>query len=409
MGQPRVLLMSNGAGEDSIAARIAQHLHHLDVAAFPLVGNGGAYTGLAPVVGPSRILPSGGLIPEGVANLWRDLRGGLLGLTWQQLRWLRAHRCEFALLVCVGDLWSVGMGVLSGIRPLLFIGTAKSDYHHAYSWPEVAVLRTFAVRSLVRDEPTARHLRRQGVAAAWVGNAMMDGLEPSGLDLDLTPVDVAISMFPGSRQGTYTALPRMLEAYRALLGQLNAAEPHPHALVCLAPSVEVERLAAACPGYRLETTGAERGVIARLHWEGEDTTGSHHPPVKLVSRALADALSRSQIGFGVAGTAHEEAAGCGVPVVSYAPEGEKNLGWYRGRQKGLLGDALSVVKDDIACISAELLRLLRNPEERLHRGHIGRERLGPAGGSRGMARAIERMATGELLDGAGLQSCRELI
>ena len=32
-----------------------------------------------------------------------------------------------------------------------------------------------------------------------------------------------------------------------------------------------------------------------------------------------------------------------VPVVAYDPRGERGLRWYRKRQKGLLGEAVSVV------------------------------------------------------------------
>ena len=79
MNAPRVLLVSNGAGEDAIAREVACRAKGLDLDALPLVGQGVAYEGVARRVGPRRSMPSGGLIPEALGNLLRDLAGGLAG------------------------------------------------------------------------------------------------------------------------------------------------------------------------------------------------------------------------------------------------------------------------------------------------------------------------------------------
>jgi len=393
--RPRVLLVSNGAGEDSIAAEVARRVGGVDLEALPLVGQGVAYQGLAEVVGPRRTMPSGGLIPEALANLGRDLAGGLAGLVFRQLAWMWRARRRYRLVVAVGDLWPVVLVGLAGLRPILFVGTAKSDYHHAYSSLEAALLRVFGVLALVRDEPTAEHLRRRGVRAAWVGNAMMDGLEPTGADLGVAPDQTCLALLPGSREGTYTALPRMLEAYALLVREL---QPAPRALVGLAPTVDLQRLGQGCAGWTMVPTGLEAGAVAELRGPA--------PAVMLVQRAFADVLQRSVVAFGLAGTAHEQAAGLGLPVVAFESGGEARLGWYRGRQKGLLGQALSVVEDDPAAVAGELRRLLEDPAERARRGAVGRERLGPPGGAVGMARALERMAHGERLQPEDLEAPR---
>lgn len=384
MSAPRALLVSNGAGEDAIASEVARRVRAVDLDALPLVGHGVSYEGVARVVGPRQAMPSGGLIPEALGNLLRDLTGGLAGLVFRQVAFLRRHRRDYGLAVAVGDLWPVVVCGLGGMRPLLFVGTAKSDYHHPYSALEAWALRLFGAVALVRDEPTAEHLRRRGVRASWVGNAMMDGLEPTGADLGVAPGETCLALLPGSREGTYAALPRMLEAYALLAGQV---QPAPRALVGLAPTVDLERLGAACAGWRLVPTGRERGAVAELRGPA--------PPVLLVRRAFADVLQRSTLAFGLAGTAHEQAAGLGLPVVAYEPGGETRLGWYRGRQKGLLGEALRVVEDDPEEVAAELRRLLEDPAERERRGAVGRERLGPPGGAVAMARVLEGMTRGE--------------
>lgn len=378
-----MLFLSNGAGEDAIAAQIALRTRGVDLQAMPVVGSGAAWIGVAEIVGPQRVLPSGGLIPESYWRLWRDLRDGLAGLVVRQLLFLRRQRP--AVTVAVGDLWPVALAALAGLRPLVFVGTAKSDHHHPYSILEAWVLRRFVDLALVRDEPTAAHLRRRGAPAAWVGNAMMDGLEPTGADLGVGPDETCLALFPGSREGTYAALPPMLEAYRLLCGEMPVA---PRALVALAPSVDLERLGSAS-GWSMVRTGRTAGAVAELHGPS--------PPVLLVQGAFADVLHRSVVAFGQAGTANEQAAGLGLPVVAMEPGGESRLGWYRGRQRGLLGASLRVVEDDPAAAAAELRLLLQDPEERARRGAVGRDRLGPAGGGVAMARIVEAYARGERL------------
>jgi len=242
-----ILLLSNGAGEDSIGASLAEHLG--DVAAFPLVGSGAAYRDRVPLVGPSQHMPSQGLARESWRLVAADLSAGLLGQVVRQLQFLRSLRGQVSLAVCVGDLFPVGLAVAAGLRPLAFVGTAKSSWHHGYSWPERWVLRRFVRLSLVRDEPTARQLRAQGVRAEWVGNAMMDQLGRQGLDLEVSGPCVAL--FPGSREATYSVLPQLLGVC-ARLGVPG--------LVAVADSVDTQRLAASCPGWAFEARGEGPGL-----------------------------------------------------------------------------------------------------------------------------------------------------
>ncbi len=383
MASHRVLFISNGAGEDSIASQIIADLpESLPREAMPLVGEGSAYNGLAPVVGPRQAMPSGGLIQEDWRNLWKDISEGLCFLTFKQIRWLRKQRQRFDQIVAVGDLWSVILAILSGIRPITFIGTAKSDYHHPYSALEAWVLRTFQVHSIVRDEPTAESLRQKGVKAAWVGNAMMDGLIPQKLDFKLNETkEIGLALFPGSRKATYQVLPRLLKLSQLLAKRLGKEVC---AFIAVAPSIDTDKLAEACPSFTLGGCPYPGwNILTNKH----ETTA---PLVRffLIKGHLADVLQYSQIALGLAGTAHEQAAGWGIPVVAYEPGGMSQLKWYRARQKGLLGDALIVSEDRDPDIVEALYNLIQDKADRERRSKIGRERLGPPGGSERMAAII---------------------
>ena len=372
-----ILFLSNGAGEDAIAARIATHLHRLrpdlELAAFPLEGEGKSYPLWMERHGVVATSPSGGLSNESWRTLLHDIRSGLFSRLWTQWASLRRLRARTRRLVAVGDLLTVLLGGLCGYRPVVFVGTAKSSYHHPYSRPEVWALRRWSGQVFPRDPLTAEHLAAAGVPASFEGNAMMDGLEPTGVGLTRVPLPRGVAIFPGSRQATYRELPRLLEVYWGVR-HLGVA-----GVVALADSIEIPRLAQECPAWVLRELPGP-GLLAQLERPGCQ-------PVRLVRGALGDVLHACQVGLGQAGTAHEQAAGMGLPVVSLHPAGEP-LGWYRGRQKGLLGEALWVVPPDQAVAALETL--FSDSRERERRGAIGRERMGPSGGALRMAEWLAR-------------------
>ncbi|MHB2019760.1 MAG: hypothetical protein ACYCW6_22690, partial [Candidatus Xenobia bacterium] len=253
--QASVLFLSNGYGEDTIAAGIICELQarapHLAVKAMPLVGHGTAYEAVGvPRLGPQELMPSGGLVNAGVQHLVRDLKAGLVRLTLQQIRHLHRNRDGVDLVVAVGDTYPVLLGALFSRRPMVFVGTAKSNWFVPYSSAEAAIFRSCCARVFVRDEPTAAALRDRRVAAEWVGNAMMDCLEGRGLDLHLDGKTV-IGILPGSREATYSDLPVLLEAVEALGSEYDY-------VAALADSIEEARLAARS-GWHLTPPGRPGG------------------------------------------------------------------------------------------------------------------------------------------------------
>jgi uncharacterized protein (TIGR03492 family) len=132
----RLLCISNGHGEDGIAWQIARALQdrptNFELAALPLVGEGSAYrqAGL-PIISDVQMMPSGGFVYMDAGQLWRDLRGGLLDLTWRQWQSLRlwARSPSYpSVILAVGDIVPLLFAWASGL-PYVFVGTAKSEYY----------------------------------------------------------------------------------------------------------------------------------------------------------------------------------------------------------------------------------------------------------------------------------------
>jgi uncharacterized protein (TIGR03492 family) len=384
----RLLVLSNGAGEDAIAVRILGRLPQPvrdAVLCCPLVGPGKALEeGHFELVGPRVLPPSEGLFRESWSLAMRDLWQGVLAGHLRQLAFLRQQRDRFALTLSVGDLFPVLWAGLAGLTSQIFVGTAKSVYHHPYSLPERAVLRRFCHTVMVRDQATAQRLSGQGLPACWLGNAMMDEIAPTGRPLPLAPEGPLLTLFPGSRQQAPEVLPFQLE----VVARLRSRFANLQAAVAAAPGAgQAADLSACCleQGWELHSCPGE-GALGVLQRDGL--------AVPILQRRLGDLLARSSVVLGQAGTANEQAAGAGVPVVAFDQRGEKGLRWYRKRQKGLLGEAVKVVPQTLDSVVEELAQLLSDPAERERRGQIGRQRMGPAGGTQRMADVICQLWNG---------------
>lgn len=382
----KILFISNGYGEDSIAASVIECMKELppgvEIAGFPLVGCGGAYQSAGvPVIAPTLDLPSGGLIPGGwVKNLWMDFRSGLLSLTMRQASALCRIKNP-AAVVAVGDTYPVLLGGLFAGGRVIFIGTAKSDYFVAYSPVEKAVFRRFCRMIFPRDEPTARTLCSSGLPAQWVGNAMMDGITVTGDRFGIPQDRTVITLLPGSRDFAYGDFPLMLEA-----AEMTAREwQDPLAFVsALAPSIGLDHLekCAAGAGFTMKRNELKEGVVATLCKDGVE--------VLLLRGRFGDSIHLGHIVVGQAGTGNEQAAGLGKPAIGFDSEGRKRPGWYRARQKGLLGDSLAVVERDARAVKNKVVELLGSPGEYRRMSQAGLERLGPPGGAAKMAGYISR-------------------
>ncbi|MDE2572022.1 MAG: lipid-A-disaccharide synthase-related protein [bacterium] len=378
----KVLLVTNGHGEDAIGMRIGRELRArgLGVELFPLVGEGprDATSGAEGIacVGPRATMPSGGIVAFGnVGNLLRDLRAGLPRLVLDQLRFLRAARERYAAAVAVGDVFCLLLALRSRL-PVFFVGTAKSVRVAPYGPGEMRVLRA-AAAVFVRDEVTAAALRSRGVPAQAPGNVMMDMLEgapPAAVERPW------LALLPGSREAAYEDARFLTRVARDVGQELGMP-----AMLSLAASLDRNRVAAL-----LKDDGWSIGARAGFAFEGAAGAARLYGWRGRIGSVLAGAA----LALGQAGTANEQAAGAGVPVVAFEPGGAHRTGWYRMRQQRLLGEALLVVEKDERRARAEITRLLRDQEGRARMGRVGRERMGGPGGAAAIGATVAARIAG---------------
>lgn len=382
-----VLFVSNGHGEAAIADRLALELQRLRPQTtcdhLALVGEGRSRS--MREVGPQRSLPSGGIVAMGnVRNIVRDVRGGLVGLTLAQHRFLRQARSKFDVCVAIGDVFALLMTLATHL-PTVYVGTAKSVLVAPYGRMEERVLRR-ARAIFVRDAATAERLRAHGVAAQAPGNVIVDlygDADPQAGLRALAGFDPALALVPGSRTSAYDDAAFLLRVVHACA----AGHPNLGGALSIASTLTtqgfIERLRA--DGWQIELCGDEAVPFAVMR-EGRAIARAFRGPLGALFGNVAAVI-------GQAGTANEAAAAAGIPVVAFELGDDRKTAWYRMRQHGLLGEALQILPGDVPRAAAGLRALLDDAPMRERMGAIGRERMGGPGGARAIAECIA-----ELLD-----------
>jgi uncharacterized protein (TIGR03492 family) len=104
----------------------------------------------------------------------------------------------------------------------------------------------------------------------------------------------------------------------------------------------------------------------------------------LIEGRFGDVLASACCALGTAGTANEQAAAMGLPVVSF-PLPPHYTAAYLTNQKRLLGEALEVTTADAPSLAAALAHLRDDATLRRRRGEEGRARMGGGGGSAAIA------------------------
>ena len=382
----RVTFLSNGYGEDAVGALLLGEMRErrLDArfAAFPTVDAGRAYEPLGvPILGPRRVMPSGGLLLHSPALFWRDVRAGFLGMTGRQLGALRSFETD--LLIVVGDVYALLLSNLVRTRARYYVQPLVSVYHgggnkldhrlnrrfmETFTGLERSLIRRTVAHTYVRDAPTAVYLKKTGLNnVSALGNPMLDMLKPQkALNVPLTsPI---VTLLPGTRAYAEESLERML--------MVLSLWPEATGLVAWArealPRVE---------GWGLEppNKNAEHaGVYAR---------GAQR--VFVLKDRFADILHAADLALGTAGTANEQAAALGLPVVAF-PVPPFYTRSFLENQKRLLSDALTLSAPEPNAVAVALKKLWGDRDLYERAARAGRERMGEPGGTRAIIKDILR-------------------
>ena len=408
----KLLILSNGHGEDAIAARIAEKLQLTpnppELAILPLVGEGHAYRGLnIPLIGRVKKMPSGGFVYMDSRELWRDLQGGLLQLTLAQFQSIRQWGQEGGKILAVGDILPLIFAWMSGAE-YAFVGTAKSEYYlrdendwlastsflerslgsDYFPWERWLMSRPKCKAVFPRDSLTSQNLKQFSIPAFDLGNPMMDGLEVTTKSFLDNPKPLTILLLPGSRSPeTERNWQLILQAINEILQQFTNQDIC--FLAAIAPSLDLEPLKSALFTHQWQEININ---LADIPINDSQVIGFEKSNARLFlsQQAYGDCLHLSDVAIAMAGTATEQFVGLGKPVFSLAGEGPQFTPKFAQRQTYLLGQSVILVTN-LGEIGHELNSVLNSLEKRQAIAKNGKKRLGEPGAAARIARCLRNI------------------
>ena len=428
----RFLCLSNGHGEDAIALRILRALqqqdHPPEIAALPLVGEGQVYDRAdIPVIGPVKAMPSGGFVYMDGKQLARDVRGGLVALTRDQIKAIRVW-CHGengggnSCILAVGDIVPLLFAWLSGVS-YAFVGTAKSEYYlrneegpvsrlswfdhfERWSgsvyvpWERWLMSRPNCKAVIPRDSLTTHTLKQWSIPAYDLGNPMMDSLDPTGkLDLPeaIAPSDsppLTILLLPGSRapeaHRNWQLILTAIASVQEKLGDRSLLF-----VAAIAPSLDLTPFIDLLPASQWRPIDGLETASGYCRWRGYANVASQSNPVSdvapatliLSQTAFNDGLHQADVAIALAGTATEQFVGLGKPAITIPGTGPQFTPAFAEAQTRLLGPSIIPVQSPQE-VGGAIASLLNNPEQQERIRQNGQHRMGQPGASERIAACL---------------------
>lgn len=388
----RLLLLSNGHGEDLSGALLGQALKAQghSVEALPLVGRGNPYSEAAiPLVGRTREFSTGGLgYTTFRGRLTELIQGQVIYLLSRLLRLLR-NAGRYDLVVVIGDVIPV-MAAWLCHRPVATYLVAYSSHYEGrlrLPWPCGSCLKSQRFKAVFsRDALTALDLSEQlKREVVFVGNPFMDSvLSPSQR---LPYAKRRLGLLPGSRR---PELEHNLLLLLGVIDQIPLSQHRPGALeidLALVGALGDDPLHNLAQSHGWSLVREQGSFPARLEKDGRQ--------IQVRRQGFNSVLLSSDLLLCMAGTAAEQAVGMAKPVLQLPGQGPQFTAGFAEAQRRLLGPTVfcAAAPDEgeqrlkaTAKLAVELLeRSVNDPDLRRDCREQAMQRLGPQGGGSKMA------------------------
>lgn len=403
----KLLVISNGHGEDLIAIKIINQLRQINpqisITCLPMVGEGFAYvkenvTFIAPV----KKMPSGGFIYMDSQQLWQDVRHGLIGLTLTQFKAVKLWAKNGGYILAVGDILPLLFAWLSGAK-YGFIGTAKSEYYLRnengwleniskidryfgsiyYPWERWLMKNHRCFGVFPRDFITTQSLQKDNILAYDLGNPMMDDLTISSLPSDNDYL-LKILLLPGSR------LPEAINNWQLILDAVESIiDSQYHDLIfvaAIAPSLNLSNFT-ECLSLRQWQDNSLKSVNLPINDSYIIVFTKKGVKLILSQNAYDQCLNYCDISIAMAGTATEQFVGLGKPVIAFSGNGPQYNPKFATNQARLLGISLQLVNNPLE-VAEKIQELLSTPDLWQSIAINGKKRLGKTGAAKKIAEFI---------------------
>jgi uncharacterized protein (TIGR03492 family) len=423
----KLLCISNGHGEDAISLPVLQELRKLveplEIVTLPIVGVGKAYSNNGySIAGRVQAMPSGGFLNQDNHQLVRDLQGGLVGLTIDQIRTVRNWSKSGGKILAVGDLVPLLFAWLSGAE-YAFIGTAKSEYYlrdsqgkilpsqrnsievktgsYYLPWERWLLSRSRCKAVFPRDKLTAEILQQWQIPAFDLGNPMTDGVaidgsqpifyRPQSCKRELTR-SLVVTLLPGSRPPeAYTNWQQIIIAVNSLIPVF----PH-RKILCLAAifsTLDLDILQGNLEGLGWTKVGKIEMDLTNfipdpsvIYYRKDNIT------IAISTQSGREFMQLGDCAIAMAGTATEQFIGLGKPAFTIPGVGPQFTPAFAEAQTRLLGESVILVPQPQA-VGVEMKKLLQQPDRLQSIARNGLLRMGTPGAAQRIAAClVERMS-----------------
>jgi len=382
----KILFISNGKGEDSIAVTIINKLNlvateekqPITIKALPLIGNGTAYNSIKiQVLNSWKPFNNGGFF-----NIFSILKGiffgDLLTRFLSQKKFINNISKEYDLIVCIGDIIPVFLAILTRHKKIIHIATAMTNYIRNYNVIEKWLFRNKLELVINRDENTAQNLIKAGVKATFYGNPMLDdsNLElRKELTINLPFKKRNIILIPSSRDDAYSNLGQMAKHIVKFGPQNNMLF-----YFSLHPVLQLNKFVQ---------------ILKKDHWEYIKTNDSivigyftreNANKIYVINEYFREILEKTNVAIGMTGTGNEQVVGMGIPLILLRGK-HKSSSWERlYHYKKLLGDAIFI--PPLFNSDKHILEVLISQSKLIVMQKEGIKRMGTSGGSNQIAKKM---------------------
>ncbi len=330
----RILLLSNGHGEDLSGSLLAKYLikkgDHVD--ALPIVGDGENYKKVnIRIIGKTKKFSTGGIGYNSFKGRMTEIFGGQLIYFLKKLYLSYKLRNKYDFYLVIGD-----------IVPVFFAWLAKKDfftYLVAYSshyegrlklpWPcKFFLLSNYAKTIYARDFFTATDLRKQlRKKVSFLGNPFMDKF--SFMERKSNSVPFSIGLFPGSRS------PELLDNLELILEVLETMSKLKYFEnisfnFAIVKVISIEKIIHIL-NQRKWVYSEKKGKNKGLEFKYEFIT------INFNWNLFEEILFNSKFVISMAGTASEQAIGLAKPVIQIEGKGPQFTKSFAEAQRRLLG------------------------------------------------------------------------
>ena len=331
----RILVISNGHGEDLSGALLAKRLIDLgnQVDALPIVGHGNSYVKEnIRIIGKTRLFNTGGLGYNSLKGRLDDLINGQIIYLLKKLFLTYSLRKKYDFFLAVGDIVPILFSWLCRKKYFLYLVAYSSHYEGnlVLPWPCKFCLKSQKLKKIyVRDHFTAIDLTNQLEKKVYFfGNPFMDIFE--NYDYKSNKNKVTFALLPGSRipevENNFITMIDLLEQLSNFKISSDFLFEFP--LVDSFSKKKIEKILFS-RNWRFHSNNGEvnnmsyqfKSIYISLNW-----------------KSFEKILSSSDVVISMAGTAAEQAVGLAKPVIQIEGSGPQFTSSFACAQRRLLGN-----------------------------------------------------------------------